>query len=1014
MYPNSRIRTTWLALAGLLICLSVRTGWAASADDQFALAAAHYSAARWALAIDEFETFLTAHASDPRCEPVRFYLAECHVQKGTLPEARRWFDEYLRQTPQGKYAQRAEFRMGETEYLAGDHESAKVDLRRFWQAHPDDELCAYALVYLGEMELEAQSAQSAQEVFAECLKRYPEGPLASECRYGLARALESLGDTEGSMRFYRYLSEQAKETSLRDDALLRLAILQYHAADYVGARQSLEQHVDRFPGSELAAHARYWLGMTQLAQGDHPAAADTLEAAVQRYPQHELAAAMTYAAADALRRAQQPERAGKLCRRVLQDWPKSEWADDSLNTLIQLSWEGRRLDETRQLATQFQEQYSDSELLPVVQQTLARAAIKDGDYADAVKALEPSADSPSADSVTADSATAVERKTEITPARESASEPSAVGQIAPTTRDTNQYYLALALLGESRYQDALRTLEPLAAIQSPAELVDGVRVARAAALLGLERYAEAVEPLQTYLQAPTSRADVERCRAQLVVVFARLERWNDIDPVLDAFRGEHQDNDLYESTLEYLAESAGGKGQRERGRTWFAELGATAYQAARAAHGLAGEAWLESQRPEQLNAAVTTLDRLKQRFPTAPAVPETALLVGQALERAGRSQEALGLYRLVVQTHCESTHYSAALLAAARVCDAQQLDGEAESHLRKWLDAHPAAPEREAALYQLAWVLVDQGHDDDADQVFEQIRSLGPAGTYWADATYRLAERAVRVKDMQRAAALATEIAASRSAGRMVSYAIFLQGQLAATNQRWDDVLRSMERLQREYPDSELKLSAEYWLAEAHYRLHQLAPARERFDRLQQAAAGRQEPWLAMVPLRRAQVRAQEGQWDEAFAIAQTIAADYPEFNQQHEVDYLLGRYYMNRAEFDNARGAYQRVLDSPTGAQTETSAMAQWMIGETHFMQRDYHQAIKAYHRVEVLHGFPQWQAAALLQAGKCHEMLGQWDEASKLYTQILRDYRDTRVAEKANLRLRMAQQRTPAVQTR
>ena len=93
----------------------------------------------------------------------------------------------------------------------------------------------------------------------------------------------------------------------------------------------------------------------------------------------------------------------------------------------------------------------------------------------------------------------------------------------------------------------------------------------------------------------------------------------------------------------------------------------------------------------------------------------------------------------------------------------------------------------------------------------------------------------------------------------------------------------------------------------------------------------------------------------------------------------------MNRAELNDAREAYQSVVVSATGAKTETAAMAQWMIGETYFMQREFNQAIKAYHRVEVLHSYPQWQAAALLQAGKCHEMLGQWgDEATKLYSQI------------------------------
>jgi TolA-binding protein len=75
--------------------------------------------------------------------------------------------------------------------------------------------------------------------------------------------------------------------------------------------------------------------------------------------------------------------------------------------------------------------------------------------------------------------------------------------------------------------------------------------------------------------------------------------------------------------------------------------------------------------------------------------------------------------------------------------------------------------------------------------------------------------------------------------------------------------------------------------------------------------------------------------------------------------------------------------------------------------MQKQYNQAIKAYHRVQALYSYAPWQAAALLQAGKCHEVIGQWDEAVKLYLQILKDYPSTRVAEKAALRLRVARQR-------
>jgi TolA-binding protein len=177
---------------------------------------------------------------------------------------------------------------------------------------------------------------------------------------------------------------------------------------------------------------------------------------------------------------------------------------------------------------------------------------------------------------------------------------------------------------------------------------------------------------------------------------------------------------------------------------------------------------------------------------------------------------------------------------------------------------------------------------------------------------------------------------------------------------------------------------------------------------------GRDDAWLAMIPLRRAQVRAHAGQWTEAYEIARLIAERFPDCAQLHEVNYLLGRYFMNRAEFDDAREAYQSVVVSTTGAKTETAAMAQWMIGETYFMQNQYNQAIKAYHRVHVLYSYAQWQAAALLQAGKCHEAIGQWGEAVKLYSQILKDYPTTHMAEKAAVRLRVARQRADVLRTR
>ena len=82
-------------------------------------------------------------------------------------------------------------------------------------------------------------------------------------------------------------------------------------------------------------------------------------------------------------------------------------------------------------------------------------------------------------------------------------------------------------------------------------------------------------------------------------------------------------------------------------------------------------------------------------------------------------------------------------------------------------------------------------------------------------------------------------------------------------------------------------------------------------------------------------------------------------------------------------------------------------MIGETYFHQQDYESALREYLRVEILYDYPTWQAAALLQAGKCHESLSQWQQAMELYARLLKQFPDTTFTEEATRRLEVVEQR-------
>ena len=237
---------------------------------------------------------------------------------------------------------------------------------------------------------------------------------------------------------------------------------------------------------------------------------------------------------------------------------------------------------------------------------------------------------------------------------------------------------------------------------------------------------------------------------------------------------------------------------------------------------------------------------------------------------------------------------------------------------------------------------------------------------------------------------------------------------MALAREEWAEVARPLARLVSECPESPLVLAAKYWRAEASYRQREYVRAGEEFAELDGQTAGRTEWWLAMIPLRRAQSLGQQNRWSEALDVARQIARDYPEFEEQYEADYVIGRALASQGEFAAAREAYGRVIRSATGAKTETAAMAQWMIGETFFHQENFEEAVAAYLRVEILYDWPKWQAGALLQAAKCQELLGRHDQAVETYQRLIKTYPDSEFTDEAKRRMHVAQKHesTPTAQ--
>lgn len=994
----------WACAAGLLL-LGAAIGRADDADDQFAVAAAYYDRHEWKLAVDEFQSFLKDHAADRRAGEGRFFLAEALLQLGNFDEARRHLQQYLAAEPEGKFARSAMFRAGEAAYLSGKLADARADLETFRAKYRDDKLNAFVLPYLGEIAISGNDAAQAAALFREALQRFPAGLLQDDCRIGLAKSLEQQNQTDEAERLYASVAARA-ESPLADAAQFRLGTLQYAAGRYAQAIDSFSAFEGRLAKSAWQTNARlahgwtlmktdrtdlaikmfeaaaldprlrieahYWLALAQKANKDWAVAAKSLLLLAEANPSHELLPAMRYHAGDALLNAGDIPAAIQQFEAVMALPAGEQWLQQSARGKIQASLLAKDYAVVDRGADEFAKRFPGSEIHADVQRLAARSFVERQDWTRAAAMLEP--------------------------------------MIAGSGRGPadceNRYLLALAYAGLKRHEEAQAVLAPVVESAEGALRTDA-QLAQGSSLLALKRFAEAAIVLQAFLASkPSGDAEVKGM-GELAICFARMNQIDKAKAVFAELTERHPGHPLLLPATEPLAEAA----YDANDTSWSAELSARLTQGDTASpYGLKGKLGLgwSQFKAGSLREAAATFEELLKANPPEPIAAEAAFVRGRILEELDEADGALAMYQLVIDKYPKSKQYRDAMLAAARRCDRQKQFERSASLYQRLADESPQSLDADALLYEWAWVLQALGKPDEAAQKFQQLHSAYPQSPYWGDAAYRLAQRAFEAKDYNQSTTLIVELLDGKNrlpqgngGVQIVECAAYLRGQIAAARSDWPVAREAFETFVKEYPDSPRRPTADYWIAETFYRQGDFEAASARFEQMAGQDAAKREPWMAMIPLRRAQILVQQTHYEEAYAIAEKIAVDFPDFPQQYEADYVLGRCLADRAEFDEARQAYQRVIRSSAGAKTETAAMAQWMTGESYFHQKNYEAALREYLRLEILYAYPNWQAAGLLQAGKCREMLGQAPEALKLYERLVKLYPNASFAEQARQKL-------------
>jgi len=1013
------------ALAGTpaVVAQEAPGGNAGAANQQFNVAGGFHNRQAWDLAAEEWAKFLIDFPADHRAAAARFYLGQCLLQlkqfdkaaatlkpliaarpeleqmpvaqlslgiaefnlaqqgdKKQFAAAEQTLAAVLRNHSDGKHVPQTVYYLAESLYAQGKLEQAEPLYRRFVTEFSDNVLAPDALYSLGVALEELKRDEAARDAYAKFVDKYPEHPLRTEVDVRRADLIAAAGDLEAAERLFAAASADVNYADA-DYALIRRAGCLIDQKQFVAAAAVYEQLPERFPKSKYredallsAGRTRYFAGqydaavplLAPLARGNgdraaeaahwsarallkmgKPADAEKLLAGLSK----ETLAGQKYAAqlaldtADALYdQADRRADALKAYKQLAVDFPGDPLAAQALYLASLTALELGRNDEARKQAEAYLKSYTDGKLRAEVLYIKAEAALRSGDNKQAASAYDELLKS--------------------------------YGEHADRSKWLVRRGYALAGMGD--HKAVIASLAP-----AVVDLSESALRAEAYQLLGLARqtlkdYSGAVNDLSVSLKLDAERsgadevlwtlAESQRLAGDLPASQASLER----------LATEYPQSKLLDSAFYRRGEAAYAAGDWAGAEAAYRRVVNEYPKSQFAPYARFGLAWTALGKNDPA-AAVAAVDGLLKTNGPAELETQGRYARALALEQLGKFQPAIDDLQVYLKAKAPGGERSEAMYRLGRCQVGLNKIEDALATFNALLKADSGYEGAPKVLYEIGWIHKRAERPADSAKAFAKLAKQYGSSPLVAEALFHVGEEAYGRQDYQAAIDAfydAREKADSPELEEKSAYNLgltyFHKGDFAKAEQWFHFEIEK-------FPKGALAQNAQFRKAESQFKQKKYREALAEFKKVHSPI---DQDFLPLAALRIGQCAAQLEDWKSAEAFLSEAVKKFGSSPHAAETNYELAWAKQNLGQVDEALKLYELVTEQ---SQDVVAARARFMIGEIYFERKDHNEAVRHFFRAAVGYDFPEWQARAHFEAGRCFEVMGKLDQAKKSYQEVV-----------------------------